>query len=78
MQLPEPLKQSKPNYSGLTYAQAAIDNRIQNHHFNIPALIDQPEGHRPKELQELQSMLRGFMEQMSTMLLITLVSKMSQ
>lgn len=74
------LEQSKPNHPGLTYAQVAADRKTQGHSSNNPASNHQVQGHQSDGLQELKSMMKGLMEQMSIMLnlLTTLVSKMSQ
>lgn len=74
------LEQSKPNHPGLTYAQATVDNRTQGHPSNNLASNHQLQGHQSNDLQELKSMMKGLMEQMSTMLnlLTTLIAKMAQ
>jgi len=82
-QTPQPTPQPKSSESirtGSTYAQAASGQRIQDNSMNNstpnqPYIIQQS-----NDLQELKSMMKGLMEQMSTMLnlLTTIVSKMPQ
>jgi len=82
-QTPQPTPQPKSGESirtGSTYAQAASGQRIQDNSMNNstpnqPYIIQQS-----NDLQELKSMMKGLMEQMSTMLnlLTTIVSKMPQ
>ena len=82
-QTPQPTSQPKSGESirtGSTYAQAASGQRIEDNSMNNstpnqPYIIQQS-----NDLQELKSMMKGLMEQMSTMLnlLTTIVSKMPQ
>ena len=82
-QTPQPTPQPRSSGSirtGSTYAQAASGQRVQDNSMNNstpnqPYIIQQS-----NDLQELKSMMKGLMEQMSTMLnlLTTIVSKMPQ